>query len=82
MVGVPPSDAEISIPMGSLFTDRRLIGSSAGTGRPRVDFPWYIDMYLQGRLKLEELQSNFRPLEEIKTLWDEHNPCLILVKPL
>jgi GNAT superfamily N-acetyltransferase len=24
----------------------------------------------------------FRPLEEIKTLWDEHNPCLILVKPL
>ncbi len=28
------------------------------------------------------LAMGFRPLEEIKTLWDEHNPCLILVKPL
>ena len=24
----------------------------------------------------------FRPLEEFKTLWDENNPCLILVKRL
>ena len=24
----------------------------------------------------------FSPLEEIKTLWDEHNPCLILIKGL
>jgi len=71
MVGVPPSNTEISIPMGSLFSDRRLIGSSAGTGRPRVDFPWYIDMYMQGRLKLEELQSNFRPLEEINEAYED-----------
>ena len=25
---------------------------------------------------------NFRPLEELKQLWDEHNPCLIMVKRL
>ena len=24
----------------------------------------------------------FYPLETFKTLWDEHNPCLILIKPL
>ena len=28
------------------------------------------------------LGMGFRPLEEIKTLWDERNPCLILVKVL
>ena len=25
---------------------------------------------------------DFRPLEEFKQIWDEHNPCLILVKRL
>jgi Zn-dependent alcohol dehydrogenase len=28
-------------------------------------------MYLQGRLKLEELQSNFRPLEEINEAYED-----------
>ena len=27
-------------------------------------------------------KSGFKPLEEFKTLWDEHNPCLFLVKVL
>jgi hypothetical protein len=22
----------------------------------------------------------FRPLEEFKQIWDEHNPCLVMVK--
>ena len=65
MVGVPPTGGEVSVPMRPLFLDRRLIGSSAGTGRPRVDFPWFIERYRQGRLKLDELQSRFPPLDEI-----------------
>jgi len=28
------------------------------------------------------LAMGFRPLEEFKQIWDEHNPCLILVKRL
>ncbi len=28
------------------------------------------------------LSVGFRPLEEFKLLWDEHNPCLILIKRL
>lgn len=71
MVGVPPSGGEVSVPMGSLFLDRRLIGSSAGTGRPRVDFPWFIELYRQGRLKLDELQSRFRPLTEINEAFQD-----------
>jgi Zn-dependent alcohol dehydrogenase len=71
MVGVPPSGGEVSVPMRPLFLDRRLIGSSAGTGRPRVDFPWFIELYRQGRLKLDELQSRFRPLEEINEAFQD-----------
>ena len=71
MVGVPPEGGEVSIPMRPLFSDRRLIGSSAGTGRPRVDFPWYIEMYRQGRLKLDELQSRVRPLSEINEAFQD-----------
>ncbi|MDA1297839.1 MAG: Zn-dependent alcohol dehydrogenase [Chloroflexi bacterium] len=71
MVGVPPAGGEVSVPMGPLFMDRRLIGSSAGTGSPRVDFPWFIELYRQGRLKLDELQSRFRPLEEINEAFED-----------
>ena len=28
------------------------------------------------------LACGFRPLEELRQIWDEHNPCLILVKRL
>ncbi|MEC9284227.1 MAG: GNAT family N-acetyltransferase [Bdellovibrionota bacterium] len=28
------------------------------------------------------LKSGFTPLEEFKTLWDEQNPCLLLIKSL
>ncbi len=35
--------------------------------------------YAKTRLFYE--QMGFRPLEEFKQLWDENNPCLIMVKP-
>jgi len=38
------------------------------------------DIYDQTNKFYESL--GFMPLEVFKTLWDEHNPCLILVKPL
>ncbi len=71
MVGVPPAGGEVSVPLMPLFLDRRLIGSSAGTGRPRYDFPWFIEMYRQGRLKLDELQTRFRPLSEINEAFQD-----------
>ena len=71
MVGVPPEGGEVTVPMRPLFMDRKLIGSSAGTVRPRTDFPWFIEMYRQGRLKLDELQSRFRPLDEINEAFQD-----------
>lgn len=28
------------------------------------------------------LKNNFVPIEEFKTLWDEENPCFLLIKTL
>ena len=70
-VGVAPEDAEISVPAKELFMDRGLLGSFYGSGRPRVDFPWLIDLYLEGRLKLDELITRYRPLEEINEAFED-----------
>ena len=72
-VGVPAKDAEITVPAGMLFMDRGLLGSFYGSARPRVDFHWLIDLYLDGRLKLDELITRYRPLEEINEAFDDMN---------
>ncbi|MBI4218669.1 MAG: Zn-dependent alcohol dehydrogenase [Chloroflexi bacterium] len=64
-VGAPPEGIDVPIPMRPLFLDRAIIGSSAGSGRPRVDFAWLLELYRSGRLKLDELISKRRPLEEV-----------------
>ena len=71
MVGVPPAGAEITIPAGPLFPDRTLMGTYYGAGRPRVDFPWLVDLYMEGRLKLDELITRYRPLDEVNEAFDD-----------
>ena len=71
MVGVPPHGADIAIPAQPLFRDRTLMGNYYGSGRPRVDFPWLLDLYMDGRLKLDELITKYRPLEEINEAFDD-----------
>jgi Zn-dependent alcohol dehydrogenase len=36
-----------------------------GSTRLTVDIPWYVSLYQQGRLKLDELISGRYPLEQI-----------------
>ena len=73
MVGVPPDDADVAVPARPLFMDRTLMGTFYGAGRPRVDFPWLIDLYVAGRLKLDELITRFRPLDEVNEAFADMN---------
>ena len=50
---------------GFLRRERKLQGSSMGSNRFRTDMPRYIEFYLQGRLKLDELVSQQMKLEQI-----------------
>ena len=65
IVGVPPAGSVLDLPIGTLTSDRKLQGSLMGGMQPALDIPNYVDLYLQGRLKLDELISRRRPLAEI-----------------
>jgi S-(hydroxymethyl)glutathione dehydrogenase/alcohol dehydrogenase len=65
VIGMIPLGQTVEIPGFELLMEKRLQGSNMGSNRFRVDMPRYIDLYLQGRLKLDELVSQRIALEDI-----------------
>ena len=61
---VPPTES-VAIPGVSFLSERRIQGALMGSNRFRVDMPRIIDLYLQGRVKLDELISARLPLTAI-----------------
>jgi S-(hydroxymethyl)glutathione dehydrogenase/alcohol dehydrogenase len=58
-------DQEVSFRWGSLMGERRIVRSSYGDARPRRDFPWLVQQYLDGKLQLDPLITRRIRLEEI-----------------
>lgn len=59
MIGMPHSGAMAEYePVVASFTGQALIGSKMGDTVIQRDIPWLVDLYGQGRLKLDELISN------------------------
>jgi len=56
---------DVSFRWGSLMGEKRIVRSSYGEARPRRDFPWIANEYLEGRLKLDELITNRVRLDQI-----------------
>jgi S-(hydroxymethyl)glutathione dehydrogenase/alcohol dehydrogenase len=55
-----------TIDPGSLAADgQRILGSKMGSARLPVDVPRIVELYREGRLKLDELISGRYPLERI-----------------
>ena len=66
VIGMIPEGTMIEIDAGGfLRRERKLQGSSMGSNRFRTDMPRYVEFYLQGRLKLDELVSQHMKLEQI-----------------
>ena len=65
IVGMVPFDEKIELHGYALLGERRLQGSSMGSNRFRVDMPRLIDLYLQGRLHLDDWISRRIRLEQI-----------------
>ncbi|MEI4231384.1 zinc-binding dehydrogenase [Roseovarius sp. D22-M7] len=66
MVGMPHAGAESRYEAGSFAAaGQSMIGSKMGDAVIRRDIPWMIDLYAQGRLKLDELISGRWPLDRI-----------------
>ena len=66
VIGMIPEGTMIEIDAGGfLRRERKLQGSSMGSNRFRTEMPRYVEFYLQGRLKLDELVSQHMKLEQI-----------------
>jgi Zn-dependent alcohol dehydrogenase len=66
LVGMPPREARAPLPIADFVEDAHtVIASKMGSARLRVDAPRLVDLYLGGRLKLDELITARYPLEQI-----------------
>ncbi len=66
MVGMPHSDAVSTYsPVMMAAVGQGMVGTKMGDTVIRRDIPWMIDLYQQGRLKLDELISNRWRLDQI-----------------
>jgi S-(hydroxymethyl)glutathione dehydrogenase/alcohol dehydrogenase len=57
VIGMMPPGARVEVPGLDLLSEKKLQGTNMGSNRFRQDMPAYIDLYLEGRLKLDELVS-------------------------
>lgn len=64
IVGVPPVGSQFSFVVHQLYQNKAILGCRYGAARPRVDFPLLARLYLDGRLKIDELVSHEYRLEE------------------
>jgi Zn-dependent alcohol dehydrogenase len=66
LVGMPPSGVSATFDPGWLAADgQRILGSKMGSARIPVDVPKIVELYGQGRLKLDELITERFPFEKI-----------------
>jgi S-(hydroxymethyl)glutathione dehydrogenase/alcohol dehydrogenase len=70
IVGVSPAGARLSIDPTLFLQQRVLTGTSFGGGRQRTDVPMLIDLYMDGKYKLDELISRRLPLAELNEGFD------------
>ncbi len=50
--------------------EKKITRSSYGGARPKRDFPWLAECYLDGKLKLDELITSRLPLQRINDGFD------------
>lgn len=66
VIGLIPAGQNLSIPAADLWmAEKRLQGSSMGSNSFRYDIPRLVDLYLQGRLNLDDLVSSRIGLDEV-----------------
>jgi S-(hydroxymethyl)glutathione dehydrogenase/alcohol dehydrogenase len=66
IVGIPATGVSVTVDPGEIADSGRLVlGSKMGSTHPHADLPALVDMYVAGRLKLDQLVTAKFPLEKI-----------------
>lgn len=71
VVGVARADARIELPPIAFLREKKIQGSMMGGIRLAIDIPRYVDMYMKGQLKLDQLISQRLKLSEINKGFDD-----------
>jgi S-(hydroxymethyl)glutathione dehydrogenase/alcohol dehydrogenase len=71
ILGKTNVDARVSLRFGSLMGEKRIVRSSYGGARPRLDFPSIARAYLDGTVLLDELITRRLALEQINEGFEE-----------
>ena len=70
-IGIAADGAKLELPAVRLPREEKIVtGSFYGGARPLLDFPKILDLYLKGRLKLDELITARLPLAKINEGFD------------
>jgi S-(hydroxymethyl)glutathione dehydrogenase/alcohol dehydrogenase len=65
VIGMIPIGQKVEVPGVEFLFEKRLQGSNMGSNAFRVDMPRYVDLYLQGRLNLDDLVSKRIRLDQV-----------------
>jgi S-(hydroxymethyl)glutathione dehydrogenase / alcohol dehydrogenase len=71
IVGVARPDTQIELPALALLREKRIQGSNMGGVRLAIDIPRYVDLYMDGRLKLDALISQRLTLGQVNKGFDD-----------
>ena len=66
LLGVPEATAEASFNVAGMYLDKSILGCRYGTSQPQRDVRRYVELYRQGRLKLDELVTRSYPLADVR----------------
>jgi S-(hydroxymethyl)glutathione dehydrogenase/alcohol dehydrogenase len=70
LIGVPLYQENICIAASELFDGKSIIGTNGGSTNPDIDFPRYVELYLSGKLKLDQMITHRFKLHEINDALD------------
>ncbi len=65
VIGMIPLGEKVELEGFQFLMEKRIQGSNMGSNRFRIDMPQYIEWYMAGKLKLDELVSAVMRLEKI-----------------
>ena len=71
IIGMIPQGTKIELDGPSFLRERKIQGSSMGSNRFRTDMPRYIEFYLQGRLKLDQMVSQRLSLGDVNGAFED-----------
>ena len=71
IVGVPKIGSKFEFVVHALYNNKAILGCRYGAARPRTDFPMLADLYLTGRLKIDELITRHYALGQVASAIDD-----------